>query len=231
VAGGADHIKITSTDDAFSDGRGYIVQYSEPEIAAATGEAIRLGRYVMAHAYRPQGIVQAARAGVRSIEHAPLINAEAAAICAERGTYVVPTLARISMLYRAARDENASESLLARLDSLRDAASASLDLLKRANARIGFGSDLTALSQEAQGEEFQLRAAGLPAVDILRSATSINGRLMGQSTRLGCIVPGAVADLIVVDGNPLASIGLLAQQGKHVSLVMKGGRICRSKLD
>jgi imidazolonepropionase-like amidohydrolase len=70
----------------------------------------------------------------------------------------------------------------------------------------------------------------MPAAEILRSATFVNAELMGQAGRLGVIAPGAHADLVVVDGNPLDDLGLLQHQGRHLPLIMKAGSLCKNEL-
>jgi imidazolonepropionase-like amidohydrolase len=83
---------------------------------------------------------------------------------------------------------------------------------------------------EHQLSEFAIRAQVLPAVDILRQATSINAELLNRSGDLGVVAPGALADLIVVDGDPVADIGLLSGQGEAVLMVMKGGAVYKDML-
>jgi imidazolonepropionase-like amidohydrolase len=230
IDGGADHIKITSDDDAFSDDRGYIIQYSESEIAAAVREARDRGRYVMAHAQHAETIVRAASAGVRSIEHAVMIDSSTADLCANLGTYVVPTLVGAEVLVREARHQRIPSNQIARLESFANEARVSLEVLLKAGVRLGFGTDLNARSQEEQGSEFISRTRYQSTTDVLRSATSINAELVGQSGRIGCVVPGAQADLIVVDGDPFASIDLLTSRGTKISAVMKDGRFYRNSL-
>jgi imidazolonepropionase-like amidohydrolase len=83
---------------------------------------------------------------------------------------------------------------------------------------------------EDQSNEFTLQAEAMPAVDVLRSATSVNAEMMGQAGRLGVIAPGAHADLVAVDGNPLDDLTLLQQQGKYLPLIMKGGVVVKNAL-
>ena len=105
-----------------------------------------------------------------------------------------------------------------------------LEIMVRAGVKMGFGTDLMGILYADQCREFALRRRVLPALDILRSATSVNAELMQLGSDLGRIVDGALADLVVIDGDPFTDINLLAQDGRHLSLIMKDGRIHRSSL-
>lgn len=97
--------------------------------------------------------------------------------------------------------------------------------LLRSNSEecTGFGTDLLGDLHVRQSTEFAIRAQALPAIDILRSVTSVNAELLNQTGRLGCIREGDVADLLVVNRNPIEDISLLAQGGEHLPVIMKGG--------
>ena len=92
-----------------------------------------------------------------------------------------------------------------------------------AGVKMGFGTDLLGAMHEDQLTEFGIRARVLPSIEILRQATSVNAEILGRTGKLGTVAPGAFADLIVVDGNPVADLGILSGQGEHIVLVMKGG--------
>jgi len=99
-----------------------------------------------------------------------------------------------------------------------------LAIMKRAGVKMGLGTDLLGAQHVRQTSEFTLRAQVLPAIDILRSACAVNAELLGQSGRLGAIREGAAADLLVVDGNPLEDISVLARNGERLLAIMKDGR-------
>jgi imidazolonepropionase-like amidohydrolase len=111
-----------------------------------------------------------------------------------------------------------------KLGKIGDSAIASLEIMKRAGVKMGFGTDLLGSLHVRQSTEFTLRAQVLPAIDILRSACSVNAELMGQTGKLGCIRKGALADLLVIDGNPVEDISLLAGERKGIEMIMKGGQ-------
>ena len=225
---GATQIKImgsggvSSPSDPISN-----LQYSEEEIRAAVWEARSWGTYVMAHVYTPEAIRRCVEFGVRSIEHANLIDAQTAAFAAERGAFVVPTLATYESLARQGASLGLPKVSLDKLGTVSDAGVASLEILRSAGVKTGFGTDLLGAMHDDQLTEFEIRARALPSVEILRQATSVNAELLGRSGELGTVAAGALADLIVVDGDPIADLGVLSGQGERISLVMKGGRYCK----
>lgn len=211
---------VSSPSDPISN-----LQYSEEEIRAIVWEAYSWGTYVMAHVYTPEAIRRCVEYGVRSIEHANLIDAETAAFASERGAFVVPTLATYESLSRRGPALGFPKVGLDKLGSVSEAGVASLEILRNAGVKTGFGTDLLGAMHEDQSTEFAIRARVLPAVDILRQATSVNAELLGRSGELGCVAPGALADLVAVVGDPVADLGVLSGQGERIDLVMKGGRI------
>ncbi|MGD9945846.1 MAG: amidohydrolase family protein [Burkholderiaceae bacterium] len=100
----------------------------------------------------------------------------------------------------------------------------SLEIAQRAGIRMAFGSDLFKAPKEFQSEEFLVRAEVLPKAEVIRSATSTAAELLGLEGDIGRIRPGMLADLIAVDGNPLEDFGCLQEQGRHIALILKGGR-------
>ncbi len=95
---------------------------------------------------------------------------------------------------------------------------------------LGFGTDLLGETHEQQSREFSIRAEVQSPVEILRSATLVNAEILRKTGELGVIAPGALADLLVVDGNPLDDLSLLEGQGKNLPLIMKGGKIFVNRL-
>jgi imidazolonepropionase-like amidohydrolase len=96
--------------------------------------------------------------------------------------------------------------------------------MKKAGVKMGFGTDLMGVLHVRQSTEFTLRAKVLPAIDVLRSACVVNAELLGQEGKLGCIREGAVADVLVVDGNPLEDLSTLGSGGEQIPIIMKDGR-------
>ena len=228
---GATQIKIMASGGVSSPSDPiWNLQYSEEEIRAIVWEATSWRTYVMAHAYTAEAIQRCVAYGVRSIEHANLIDASAARACADAGAYVVPTLVTYDALERFGADLGLPPVSLEKLQVVRAAGVQSLEILNAAGVSIGFGTDLLGAMQEHQSREFAIRAEVLSPAEILRSATSVNAALLNAEGDLGVVAPGASADLLVVDGNPLADLGLLEHQGGHLPVIMKGGRFVKRTL-
>ena len=228
---GAHHIKVMAGGGVASpsdplDG----TQYSIEEMTAIVEEAGAARTYVMAHAYTPDSIGRAVRCGVRSIEHGNLLDAATASLMAEHGTYLVPTLATYDALHRNASRLGWSDDMMRKLELVRSQGVEAIRLACAAGVRIGYGTDLLGEMHVDQSLEFTLRAPAMSAAEILRSATVVNAELLGQAGKLGVVAPGALADLVVVDGDPIQDLTLLQHQGKHLSLIMKAGKIFKDQL-
>jgi imidazolonepropionase-like amidohydrolase len=199
------------------------LQYSEEEVRAIVEEAHAWHTYVLAHAYSPEAIRRSIDFGVRSIEHGNLIDRATAEHVAGANGFVVPTLVTYDALHRHGREFGFSEISMAKLAEVREAGLGSLELLQRAGVKIGYGTDLLGPMHRYQSREFVLRAEAMAPFDIIRSATIVNAELLNRAGELGVVAPGARADLIAVDGDPLADISLLDGQGEHLTHIMKDG--------
>ena len=205
-------------------------QYSIEEMTAIVEEAHAARTYVMAHAYSPEAITRAVTCGVRTIEHGNLIDAQAAKVMADRGAYLVPTLATYDSLSRNGAKLGWSADMLAKLERVTRQGVEAIRIARAAGVKIGFGSDLLGEMHADQSNEFTLQAEAMSAVEVLQSATHVNAEMMGQTGKLGVIAPGAHADLVAVAGNPLEDLTLLQQQGKYLPLIMKAGNLVKNEL-
>jgi imidazolonepropionase-like amidohydrolase len=222
---GASHIKLMASGGIASPTDPLErCQYSDDEIRAAVDEAVRAGSYVATHCHPAEAVRRSVALGVRSIEHATLIDRETAEFMAERGAFAVPTMATLSALAEEGEQLGFPAVSMEKLRRIGDRALGGLEIMKRAGVKMGLGTDLLGAQHVRQSTEFTLRAQVLPAIDILRSACVVNAELLGQSGRLGVIREGAVADLLVVDGNPLEDISLLARNGDALAVIMQDGR-------
>ncbi len=199
------------------------LQYGAAELAAAVEEATNAGRYVTGHAYTAASIRRAAEAGFRSVEHANLIDAPTADLLAEKGMFVVGTLATYEALAVRGAEQGMPADQLAKLQRVRDAGLKSLELVSAAGARLVYGTDLLGAMHDAQLSEFTLRAQAQPAADVLRAATVNAAALLGEDD-LGAIRPGARADLLLLDADPLADLAVLTRPERHLRAVVQGGR-------
>lgn len=229
---GCDHVKIMMSGGVASPYDPLdSMQFCQAEVMAAVEEAKAFGRYVCAHAYTPQAITRAAHAGVRTIEHGNLIDEPTAKLMAEKNMFLVANLVAYYAMKEKAAEYGMNAEMLAKNDLVIEGGLRSLEICKRAGVPVAYGSDLLGQLQVDQAREFRIRSEVVPPLDIIRSATSIAARVLRQEGKLGCLSPGAFADIIVVDGNPLRNIDLLGGQGDHIPLIMKGGALHKNSLN
>lgn len=205
-------------------------QYSSQEIEAAVEEAERRGSYVMAHAYGASAIKTALNAGVRSIEHGNLIDADGAAIAAQKGAFVVPTLITYEVLAEKAAGAGWSKAMLDKLDRVRAFGAQSISICERAGVELGFGTDLLGDDFDRQSEEFLLRARAQSNAAVIDAATRVNAKILQREGELGVLKPGAIADIIALDGDPVEDITVLGDGGDRIPLVIKDGAVMKNRI-
>jgi imidazolonepropionase-like amidohydrolase len=228
---GASHIKIMGSGGVASPTDPLDrCQYSDDEIRAAVDEADRAGSYIAAHCHPKEAIRRSAALGVRSIEHATLIDRETAEFVAEKGSFTVPTMATLFALLEEGEKLGFPPVSMEKLRRIGDSTLTSLEIMKQAGVKMGLGTDLLGALHTRQSSEFELRSRVLPAIDILRSACAVNAELLGEEGRLGCVREGAMADLIVVDGDPLADVTVLGGAGERLAVIMNSGRFHKRSL-
>lgn len=228
---GADHIKVfISGGVASPTDPVWMPQYTDEEIEAAVYEAGTRRKYVVAHCHSDEGARRCLKTGIRSIDHCTMISEETAKaiVAAEGKAYAVPTMAVIEQIVRHGEALGMFEESLVKAREVHQMAYRSLEYLYRNGARVGLGTDLFEEHfHPMQNQEFSFRADIVKPIDLLRSATSINAEIMQKSGQVGCIAPGAYADLLVIDGNPLDDIHLMSAPDKHFAMIMKGGEWVR----
>ena len=223
---GANQIKIMASGGVASPNDPiHFLGYSEGEIRAIVDEAEHAGTYVMAHAYTPKSIYRAVDFGVRSIEHGNLIDVSTAQFMADKQAYMVPTL----ITYEALANEGASLGLpavsVAKIETVRSQGQKALEILAKAGVKMALGTDLLGESHRHQSEELRIRADILGNGAALQQATLNAAELINMSGQLGVVKAGAIADLLLVDGNPLADMSCLLGQGEHIQAIMKDGKL------
>jgi imidazolonepropionase-like amidohydrolase len=223
---GASQIKVMASGGVASpnDPIGNI-GYSEAELLAIVEEAANANTYVLAHAYTPRAIARAVRCGVRTIEHGNLVDAPTAELMAERGAYMVPTLITYEGLANEGERYGLPAASVAKIDAVRSQGQRAIEILARAGVKMGMGSDLLGETHYLQSGELRLRAEILGNGPVLQQATLVGAEILGQQGQLGEVTPGAIADLLLVEGNPLADIACLLGQGEHIRAIVKDGLI------
>jgi len=206
------------------------LQFSPAEVMAAVEEAHAFGRYVCAHAYTSEAIARAAQAGVRTIEHGNLIDDATARLMAEKGMLLIANLVTYYAMRERASTFGMPPEMLAKNELVIEGGLRSLEICKRAGVPVAYGTDLLGQLQVEQSREFVLRSEVLAPLEIVRSATLIGARVLRMEGKLGCLRPGAFADLLVIDGNPLKDLGLFQAADKSLVAIMKGGRFHRNRL-
>jgi imidazolonepropionase-like amidohydrolase len=199
--------------------------YSEDELRAAVSEARDAGSYVSAHLYTVPAIKRAIACGVHSLEHCNLIDDETAALAAGAGAVVVPTLTIFEALASEGEKLGMPKANRPKLDRVRSAGFKSIEILRNAGVRMAYGTDLLGELHVHQNDEFKYRAEVLSPREVLASATTVAAELIGAGDRLGVIREGAIADMLVVDGNPLRDITLLSTPQRNVRMVVQDGTV------
>ncbi len=203
------------------------IQFTVEEIAAAVDVARSWGTYVLVHAHTSPGMRNAVAAGARSIEHASLLDEETAAAIRASGAFIVPTLLVSDPpeghphRMRVLPPEQAVKSEL-----VRGAAKVSVGLAHATGIPLGSGSDLVGPDQAGRAWEIVVKARAIGPMEAILSATSVNARLLRLEDRIGTIEPGKDADLVLVRGDILDRIEMIAARD-GVTLVMQRGAIVR----
>ena len=228
---GATHLKLmVSGGIASPTDRIDSTQFSLGELRAATEEAEAANIPVMAHAYTARAITRALRGGVSSIEHGNLLDEGCVALFRETGAFLVPTLAT----YRALAEEGVAAGLPkemhAKLADVLDAGLRALEIAHRGGVKLAYGTDLLGVMHRHQLREFALRREVQAPIDVIRAATVNAAALFRMSGEIGEVAPGARADLLVVDGDPLADLGALQDPARFLRAVVKDGALVQDRL-
>lgn len=204
--------------------------FSKDEIRAAVEEAENAGTYVAAHLYTDKAIARAVECGVQSLEHCNLIQAETAKKAAAACAFAVPTLAAYEGLALEGSNFGLRPESAAKIETVRKGGMESLSIMREAGLPMGYGSDLLGQLQKYQTMEFELRSRVLPMQEVLQSATTTAAKLCRMEGEIGALVPGAYADLLVVDGDPLSDPQLFQNDGRALRAIMRGGQFFKNEL-
>jgi imidazolonepropionase-like amidohydrolase len=221
LAGGADIIKVIATGAVFTAGTiPTTPEYTEDEIRAAVEEAAKAGTFVAAHAHGAEGIKNAVRAGVRTVEHGSFLDDEGIQLMLKHGTWLVADIYNGDYTEEVGTRDGWSEEILRKNRETTDLQRANFTKAVKAGVRIGFGTDSGIYPHGDNARQFAYMVKyGMTPIGAIRSATIDAAASLGRSQELGSITPGKFADLIAVAGDPLEDIDRL----RHVSGVIKQG--------
>lgn len=223
---GAHHIKIMLSGGVASPtDRVDSTQFSESEILAVVEEAEGANRYVCGHAYTARAVNRGLRLGVHCIEHGNLIDDDSVRLFVEKDAYLVPTLVTYERLKADGEAAGLPAASREKVDIVLHAGLQALDLANKGGVNIVFGTDLLGTMQVHQSQEFRIRSQVQTSLEVLRSATLTAARLIGMDGKLGVIAPGAFADLLIMNSNPLDDVTVLADPSSSVDSVIQGGRV------
>ena len=221
LAGGADIIKVIATGAVFTAGTiPTTPEYTEDEIRAAVEEAAKAGTFVAAHAHGTEGIKNAVRAGVRTVEHGSFLDDEGIQLMLKHGTWLVADIYNGDYTEEVGTRDGWSDEILRKNRETTDIQRTNFSKAVKAGVRIGFGTDAGIYPHGDNARQFAYMVKyGMTPIGAIRSATIDAAASLGRSQELGSITPGKFADLIAVAGDPLEDIDRL----RHVSGVIKQG--------
>jgi imidazolonepropionase-like amidohydrolase len=228
VKNGIDLTKFCATAGVLSEEESVgAPQFSFEEMQAIVEESARWGRKVAAHAHGTEGIKLAVKAGVSSIEHGSLIDAEGMAMMKERGTFLVPTI-YVGYAVEKHFEGKVPEKLIEKARRINQQKRECLQQAFRSGVKIAYGTDAGVFAHGENAADFRyLVEFGLSPMQAIRTATINAADLLGQAEKLGTLQPGKFADLIAVTNSPLQDITTLEQ----VSFVMKGGVVYKNQIN
>ena len=232
---GASQIKLTAGGGVASPHSPLDVStFNEDELRAAVQAAANWGTYVCTHAYTPEAIQRSIAAGVKVIEHGHLMDDASARLMAEKGVW---------LSFQPFTDDGHVPQLppanLLRLQQVFTGTERTIELAKKYKIKVAFGTDIlfSAAGATRQGEELVKMRKWYTAPEVLQMATSTNAELLKLSGprdpypgKLGVVQEGALADLVLVDGDPIGNLNLLADPGKNFLVIMKDGKVYKNAL-
>jgi imidazolonepropionase-like amidohydrolase len=234
---GASQIKLMAGGGVSSPPHNPIesTQYTEAELRAAVEAAENWGTYVAVHAYHPRAMQMAIRAGVKVIEHGQLADEETVRMMAERGVW----WSLQPLTYDTHMSAHMPAASRQRAMQVFEGTDNAYRLARKYNVRTAFGADILGDAEAAsrQGTALVVLARWYAPAEVLKMATADNGELMALSGfinpypgKLGVVEERALADLLLIDGNPLENLDLIADPDRNFLIIMKDGKIYKNAL-
>ena len=167
---------------------------------------------------------------MRGIEHGNLVDEATLRLMAERGAFLIPTLSVVHAVIREGVEAGFPAELREKMFTIFETGTRVVEAAHRIGVKLVYGTDLLGAMHRHQLDEFAIRGEVLKPIDVIRSATSTAAELFQRQGELGAVVPGARADLLVVEGNPLEDLGVLRDPERNLKLVVKDGVIYKDAL-
>jgi len=224
---GADHIKLLSSGAVLTHGSNpHSQEFTLEELQAAVDEAKHFGLRVEAHAHSPEGIKNAIRAGVASVEHASMIDDEGIALAKQRGTYLDMDIYDEECIQEDGKTGKVPQDFLEHDAMLGQLQRENFRKAVAASVKMSFGTDAGVCAYGTSGKQFAFMVKyGMTPMQAIQAATHNAADLLGHAEEFGSIKPGKHADIIAVAGDPLTDISLL----ENVQFVMKDGKVYKQK--
>lgn len=227
VRAGADLIKFATTGGIVSEGdEPDWVMYSEPEAAALVDESHSMKRRTACHAYGPEGIKRALRAGTDTLEHGTYMDDEGLALLLKNKTVLVPTLSFFDGVVTRARELNLPAYWVEKCGPAYEAEKETVRKARRAGARLAYGTDAAGGRHNPHGDNARELALwpglGFAPEEVLVAATSAAAEAIGLGEVAGRVAPGYSADLLLVDGDPLQEVSILADKQRIKQVICRG---------
>jgi imidazolonepropionase-like amidohydrolase len=229
---GADFLKIMTTGGVMSEkDKPTSCQFSMEEIRAFVEEGKNAGVKTASHAQGAQGIKNAVTAGVDSIEHGIFVDDECIDMMIQKRTHLVPTFAIVDAIVTKGSELGVMEVSVKKAESVQAAHIENFKKAYKAGVKCGLGSDYLSGPMSPHGEsaaelEIYVEKAGLTPMEAIVCATKMNSEVLGLEKDIGTLEEGKLADLIIIDGDPLNDIGVLRDK-KRISAVYIGGEAVR----
>ncbi len=220
---GVDWIKVMAGGGCASEADNPdTVQYSPDELSALVYEAEAAGKKTMAHAYTCRSIRNAVEAGITSIEHGNYLDEDTAKLIKKHDCWLVPTMATYEIMATRGEEFGIPGYFLRKMKEVREQSENALSIAYKEGVKIGSGADMIGSGQPYKALEIELKARVMGAMDAILCTTKNNAELMGISEYVGTIEPGKLADMIIVDEDPLKNIRVFQQRDKILAIIQGG---------
>lgn len=227
---GAEYIKIMAAGGCASPAdEPDTVQYSPEELRALVDAADSVGTYCIAHCYSSRSIRRCIEAGVKRIEHGNFMDAETARLMAKTATLYVPTMATYDIMARRGAEFGIPSFFLRKMKLADERAQEALSYAVEAGVVIGSGSDMVGPGQPYKANELALKSRVMGPMGAILSATKVNAEIMKVIGRVGTVETGKLADLLVIEGNPLDDVAVFQNRDK-IRAIMQGGKFVKHTL-